>query len=84
MTEEERIEQIAEARQFYMIAPVLLPLLAKRKRHAHERLMSAYREGNHGELTALTSELYAFDQLEREVNHKAQTYTALEEKNGKR
>lgn len=83
MTEEQRLEQITEARQFYFASPVLLPLLERMHRIALERLISSYREGNK-DATNLIAELSVIDQLKREVTQKELTYRTMEEKNGKR
>lgn len=82
MTDEERHREITETRQFYIGAPVILPLIQQRKRVAFERLMSKHKEGATDYL-ALVAELNVLNDLEREIIGKEQTYRALEEKNGK-
>lgn len=82
MTDEERHEQITEARHFYIAAPVFLPLIVKRKKIAFERLMAKHKEGSTDYL-ALVAELNVLNDLEREIIGKEQTYRALEEQNGK-
>lgn len=80
-TENDKTEMIREARLFYQGAPVILPLIQRRRQHAQDRLLNAFREGKHDLLLTLTAELNAFDLLEREIISKEQTYRTLEEQN---
>jgi hypothetical protein len=79
-SDEDRNRLITEARHFYTAAPVLLPLLEKRKRVAFDRLMLAHKEGK-TDYIALVAELNVINDLEREILTKEQTYRSLEEQN---
>jgi hypothetical protein len=80
MTDEQR-ESLTEARLWALAGPQVLPLLAKRKKVAFDRLMLAFREGRTDNL-ALTAELAVLTDLEREINQKEQIYRTMEEQNG--
>ena len=79
MIDEKRDEMIREARVFYQAAPLVIPIIQKRKGYAHDMLMSAFRDGA-SDLTTKVAELYALDQLEREILQKSKEYQTLEEK----
>lgn len=82
MNEFERQKILTEARHFYLAAPVILPLLEKRRKYAYERLLAKHREGSTDYIT-LVSELAVLNDLEREITSKEQTYRMLEEQNGR-
>lgn len=79
MNEQELNDQTQEARLFAIAAPVILPLIEKRKRYASERLQSKFREGSL-DFTALVAELTTLADLEREIKQKEQIYNTLSEK----
>lgn len=79
MTESERIQILNEARQFYLAAPVLLPLLERRKNDTINRLLSRHRDGD-TKYDTLVSELAVLTNLQNEINAKESTYRILEEK----
>lgn len=81
MTEDEKINLKTEARLFYLAAPVILPLIERKKKHAYSRLMMKHREGS-TEYQNIVAELAVLTDLENEINNKEQTYRAMEEKNG--
>jgi len=76
-------QEVQESRAFYLAAPVLLPMLERRKRIATEKLLSAFREGR-TDLLALTSELNAYVGLEQEIKQLEANYKTLEEQNANR
>lgn len=78
MTPEERTEAIAEARIFALAAPVLRPIIERRKRDALGRLMQAHKAGR-TDTAAIVAEISAFDDIERELDQKESTYRYLEE-----
>lgn len=80
MTEHERIEAISEARIFALAAPVILPLIERRKKDALARLMQAHRSGR-SDTATLVAELTVLSELEYEITQKELTYRALEERN---
>lgn len=82
MTEEERQEMLTESRMFSLAAPVILPLLEKRRKVAMDRLMAKHKEGSTDYLT-LVSELSVLNDLERDIKTKSQTYSLMEEKNAR-
>lgn len=82
MTEEERRELLVEARVFSIAAPVVLPLIQKRRKIATERLLAKYKEGSTDYLT-LVSELSVLADLERDILSRAETYNVLETKETK-
>lgn len=84
MTEQEIQNLKTDARLFYLAAPVMLPLIEKKKKMAYERLMMKHREGS-TEYHNIVAELAVLTDLEREINNKEQTYRAMEENvNGNR
>ena len=83
MTEHERIESIAEARRFYMAAPIIVPMLEKRKDITLQRLMAKYRDGA-TDYANVVAELYTIDNLLREIKTQEQIYRVTEEKNANR
>lgn len=83
MKEEERQELYADARVFALAAPVILPLLEKRKREAFGRLMQAHKAGQTDTAT-IVAELSAFTDIEQEIKQKESIYRQLEEEYGSR
>lgn len=83
MNDHEYVEQVSEARIFALAAPVILPLIEKRKRDALARLMQAHRAGR-ADTSTLVAEITVLAELEMEINQKEQTYRTLEEKHAKR
>ena len=81
LTDHEKIELIAEAKVFYLSAPVILPMIERRKREALGRLMQAHKSGRTDTAT-IVAELSAFTDLESEIKQKEQTYRTLEKQNG--
>lgn len=79
MTAEERQEMLNEARQFYLAAPVLLPLLERRKVDTINKLMAKHRDGD-TKYETLVSELAVLINLQSEINSKESTYRLLEAK----
>jgi len=77
MTPEERTETIQEARIFHLAAPFVLPMLARRKKVAFDRLMGKHRDGSTDFLT-LVSELAVLNDLERDIIQKSDMYKTLE------
>lgn len=82
MTDHERTEIIAEARIFALAAPVILPLVEKRKREALGRLMQAHKAGRSDVMT-LVAEISVLTDLENEINIKETTYRSLEEQHAR-
>jgi len=79
MKNDDRQEEILEAKMFALAAPVILPLIEKRKRYATERLQSKFREGGTDFMT-LVAELTTLADLEREIKQKESMYNTLQEK----
>lgn len=79
MTEQERHDSLSEARLFALAAPVILPLIEKRKRIAIERIQAKFREGS-TDFVTLVAELTSLSDLEREIKQKEQLYTTMQEK----
>lgn len=77
--DEQTEEQLAEARIFALAAPVILPIIERRKRDALGRLMQAHKSGR-TDVSALVAELSAFADIELEIKQKEQVYNYLEEK----
>lgn len=80
MTDHERAEALTEARMFALAAPVILPLIEKRKRIATERMQMKFREGSTDFMT-LVAEITTLADLEREIRQKEQIYNTLQENN---
>lgn len=79
MTDHERQEALSEARLFALAAPVILPLIEKRKKIASDRLMAKFKEGSNDFIT-LVAELNSLTDLEREIKQKELIYQTLESK----
>lgn len=79
MTDHERQEALSEARLFALAAPVILPLIEKRKKIASDRLMAKFKEGSNDFIT-LVAELNSLTDLEREIKQKELIYQTLENK----
>ncbi len=79
MTHDERHEALTEARMFALAAPVILPLIEKRKKIATERLQAKFREGSL-DFTTLVAEITTLADLEREIKQKENMYNTLQEK----
>jgi len=78
-TEEREREQTIEARAFYLALPVLAPLIEKKQRVAHEKLMMAFRAGEK-DLLPLIAELSSYDGIARELRQHEQEYLTLQER----
>lgn len=76
MTNDERAEALTEARMFALAAPVILPLIEKRKKIATERMQMKFREGSTDFMT-LVAEITTLADLEREIRQKEQIYNTL-------
>lgn len=83
LTEHERTELIAEARVFAISAPIILPIIAKRKAEALGRLIQAHKLGRTDTAT-IVAEISVCNDLESEINQKEQTYRTMEAQNAKR
>jgi len=81
MNNDERIEMIAEARVFALAAPVILPIIEKRKKEAFGRLMQAHKNGRVDTAT-IVAELSAFSDIEIEIKQKELMYRTLEDQHG--
>ena len=79
MTDHERQEALSEARLFALAAPVILPLVEKRKKIASDRLMAKFKEGSTDFIT-LVAELNTLTDLEREIKQKELIYQTMENK----
>lgn len=77
MTEHERIERLSEARQWALAAPLILPLLAERKRVAFDRLRANFKEGR-VDNTAIVAELSVLSDLEADINYKQTIFNTME------
>lgn len=82
MTEEERQEMLAESRIFSLAAPVIIPLIEKKRKVAMDRLLAKHREGSTEYLT-LVSELSVLNDLERDIRSKSETYKLMEDKHAR-
>ena len=83
MTPQERNEIAQEARVFYAIAPLVGPILAKRRANTIMRMRQAHQAGEKDH-TALVAELSVIDEIADEITRKSNEYNSLlEDKNGK-
>lgn len=78
MTDEQR-DHLAELKTFAWAAPLLLPLIQKRKRIAFELLLSDFRQGKREQVEKI-AELNAYAMIEMELNQKIQEFNTLETK----
>lgn len=76
MSMESREELLQEARIIALAAPVLMPLLEKRKKIAYERLLMEFRQGSTN-YSNLVSELSVLSMLILEVEQKEQMIQTL-------
>jgi hypothetical protein len=85
MTDSER-EYLQEAKTFAWAAPVILPLIQRRRKITFDILMSGFRQGNMTpqDQTARLAELSVLADLEREIMQKEQEYRTLEEQHANR
>ncbi len=79
MTDDERIELVSEARVFALAAPVILPIIEKKKKDALARLLQAHKMGR-GDTATIVAELCAFSDIESDIKQKEIMYRTLEEK----
>lgn len=79
MTDQEENDLRQEARVFYSIAPLVLPILERRKTNVLSRMRLAHqaKEKDH---TTLVAELSVLTDLEDEIKRKKQEYQVLEDK----
>ena len=77
MTDEERNDMIAEARVFALANPVVLPLIERRKREAHGRLIQSFKSGQTDNLS-IVAEITVLTELENELKQKETLYNTLE------
>jgi hypothetical protein len=82
LSEHERTELIAEARVFALAAPLMSPIIEKRKREALGRLLQAHKMGKTDTAT-LVAEICVLTDIETEINQKEQTYRTLEEQHAR-
>ena len=73
-------EQIIEAKQIYVAAPVLLPMIKEKQETAYQRLLHKFR--NDGEVSlAQVAECNAYTILLEEVTYKINSLKNIEETN---
>ncbi len=82
LNEEERRELILDAKAYYLAAPILVPMIERRKKVAQQKLLSAFREGR-TDLLALVAEFAAFSAVEDEIRTREATYTQLDQQEKK-
>lgn len=82
MTDAER-DALIELRTFAHAAPLVLPLIVKRRRIAFDLLMMDFKQGKTDNI-ARVAELNVLSDLEREITQKEQEYRTLEAQHGKR
>lgn len=80
MTEEQRREEIANAKMFYLAAPVMIPLLEKRMRITLDQLAAQHRAGITNTV-ALVAEFVVLRDLIRDINQQENIYKTLEGQN---
>ena len=83
LTDEERQEQINDARGFAYAMPIFAPLIERRKKDALGRLLMAFRSGKTETMT-LIAEIAVLSDLETEMRQKEATYNSLMEKENAR
>lgn len=79
MTDQERENLLTEARQFYIAAPILGPLLERFKKNAMDKLMGMHRDGK-TEFGPIVAELAVITNIQREIASKHETFNSFEEK----
>lgn len=72
-------ETLTEARMFALAAPVLLPIIEKRRRSAYETMIGEHKLGKTDHV-ARVAELAALYDLEREIKSKQELYNNMMEK----
>lgn len=71
-------DELSEMRLFAIAAPMIRPLLEKRRINTYNRLIMAYRDGRVE--PTLVAELSVISALETEINQKEQHYLSMENK----
>lgn len=82
MTDQER-EHLAELKTFTWAAPMILPLIRKRRDIAFQLLMQDFKAGKTDNIARI-AELNVLSDLEREINQKELEYQTLEKQNDNR
>lgn len=72
-------DTLSEMRLFALAAPMILPLIEKRKKSALGRMQMKFREGS-TEFMTLVAEITTLSDLEHEINQRQQHYNSLQEK----
>ena len=81
MTEEERRDMITEARHFSLAAPLIIPLIEKRRSLVLNRLYGQHRDGSTN-YVGLVAELSVLRDLEQEIHQKIQIIETMERQDG--
>ena len=68
---------LSEAKVFALANPVVLPLLERRRKNAHGKLIQSFKAGQTDNL-AIVAELAVLTELENEMRQKAELYNTLE------
>lgn len=76
-------EQYQELKTFALGAPLILPMIQRRKQYALDKILAEFNAGGLIESFYATriAELAAYANLEREILQKAQEFKSLEENN---
>lgn len=76
--ETERQALVAEARQISMSAPVLFPMLDKRRSAAIQRMLGNYRDGKMDQ--GVIAEIFVISSIQEELRNKLNNLKLSEEK----
>lgn len=79
MTEAQKQAALTEARQLYVAAPIIMPLLERLSLNAYQRLISGFRNGDKDNLT-LIAELSVIDALKSQIRSKLEILNDKEAK----
>lgn len=70
MTDSERQAALTEARQIYVAAPIILPMLERLGTNTYQKLISSYRNGDSSQHLSLIAELSVIEAMKRELKSK--------------
>lgn len=79
MTEQEKQNQITEARQLYVAAPILIPMIDRMATSAYQRLIAGFRNGEKNR-TAIIAELSVLENMKRTITSKMEILNEPKEK----
>lgn len=72
------MQMVAEARQLSIAAPIVLPMLERRKHGAYQRMLAAYRAGKGADINAM-AEMSVIEAIQSEIREKLENLNLVQE-----